>query len=55
MGAAYWISALWVLALLMTHYVAYQMLLRPDLAFATQPAKRNGFQRLRLWREVQEA
>jgi len=31
MGAAYWISALWVLALLMTHYVAYQMLLRPDL------------------------
>jgi hypothetical protein len=29
MGAAYWIPALWVPALLVTHYIAFRVLVRP--------------------------
>lgn len=32
MGAAYWIPAFWVPALLVTHYLTFVVLLRPDRA-----------------------
>lgn len=39
MGPAYWIPAFWVPALLVTHYLTFIMLLRPNFSAATSSAR----------------
>ena len=38
MGPAYWIPAFWVPALLVTHYITFVVLLRPERAVTNAPA-----------------